>query len=214
MTALGGEERTDVRSGTTVDLGRAPLASIHGRDLREPERDLWADEAALWDRLIRTWAGLADPAWHLPGEAPSDAGGPPWSLAEHVGHIADWQELAVAYTTRAIETGEWPRDSDYDDGDFDTYNERRREPWASLPRDAILDRLGAARPRLLELAHELTAETVRADPAWDWLYFTLHGHYLDHLAVVEPWTAELRRRQAEGDPSLNGPGAADRSGSR
>ena len=42
-----------------------------------------------------TWAGLDDAAWHLPGAAPSDAGGPAWSLAEHVGHIADWLELAT-----------------------------------------------------------------------------------------------------------------------
>ena len=91
------------------------------------------------------WAGLDDAAWHVPGAAPSDAGGPPWSLAEHVGHIADWQELAIDYTRRAIETGVWPSDSDYDDGNFDTFNERRREPWASMPRDGILARLEAAR---------------------------------------------------------------------
>lgn len=130
----------------------------------------------------------------MPGAAPSDAGGPPWSLAEHVGHIADWQELAATYTTRAIETGKWPTDRDYDDGDFDTYNERRREPWASLPRDAILDRLVAARPRLLALAHRLSAGTIREDEPWGWVYMTLHGHYLDHLAVIEPGTDELRRR--------------------
>ena len=111
---------------------------IRSRDLRDPARDLWADEAALWDRFTLAWAGLDDAAWHLPGAAPSDAGGPDWSLAEHVGHVADWQELAIDYTARALETGAWPSDADYDDGDFDTYNERRREPWASLPRDAIL----------------------------------------------------------------------------
>ncbi|MFL5681989.1 MAG: hypothetical protein ACJ77O_02450, partial [Chloroflexota bacterium] len=60
----------------TADLRRAPLATIRSRDLRRPERDLWADEAALWDRLVATWAGLDDEAWHLPGAARSDAGGP------------------------------------------------------------------------------------------------------------------------------------------
>ena len=89
----------------TADLRDAPLTSIRSRDLRAPDRDLWADEAALWDRLTASWAGLDDAAWHLPGAAPSDAGGPDWSLAEHVGHIADWQELAVGYTARALETG-------------------------------------------------------------------------------------------------------------
>ena len=89
----------------TVDLRRATLADARALDLRGAERDLWADEAALWDRLIATWAGLDDAAWHLPGAAPSDAGGPDWSLAEHIGHIADWQELAADYIPVAIGNG-------------------------------------------------------------------------------------------------------------
>jgi len=178
---------------TTVDLRTAPLTSIRSRDLRGSERDLWADEEALWDRMQTTWSGLDDAAWHVPGIAPSDAGGPPWSLAEHVGHIADWQELAIDYTRRAIETGVWPSDSEYDDGNFDTFNERRREPWASMPRDAILARLEAARSRLIEVAQRLSPETIGSDDGWDWVYPALHGHYLDHLEVIEPWTAELRR---------------------
>jgi DinB superfamily/Mycothiol maleylpyruvate isomerase N-terminal domain len=192
-----------------ADLGDARLSDIRSRDLRAPERDLWADEAAIWSRLTRTWAGLDDAAWHLPGAAPSDAGGAPWSLAEHVGHIADWQELAHVYTARAIETGVWPSDTDYDEGDFDTYNERRREPWASMPRDATLARFYAARPRLLDLAHRLTPETIREDEPWGWVYNTLHGHYLDHLAVIEPWTDDLRRRQVDGDPFVADPRPAD-----
>ena len=91
-----------VETRIAVDLRRAPLAALRDVDLRAPERDLWADEAALWDRLVASWAGLDDAAWHLPGAAPSDAGGPDWSLAEHVGHIAAWQELAIDYTATAI----------------------------------------------------------------------------------------------------------------
>ncbi len=201
-----------VGAGSGPDLRYAPIAAIRSRDLRAPERDLWADEAALWDRMQRAWAGLDDAAGHLPGAAPSDAGGADWSLAEHVGHVADWQELAIDYTARALQTGAWPSDGDYDDGDFDTYNERRREPWASLPRDAILERLAEARPRLLDLAHRLTAETIREDEPWGWVYMTLHGHYLDHLAVIEPWTTELRRRQTDGDPFVADPRATDHPG--
>jgi hypothetical protein len=178
------------------DLRTAALTSIRSRDLRAPDRDLWADEAALWERMQLAWAGLGDAAWHLPGAAPSDAGGPDWSLAEHIGHIADWQELAIDYTRRATETGRWPSERDYDDGNFDTFNERRREPWASMPRDEILARLGAARPRLVVIAQGLSPEAIRSDEAWDWVYPALHGHYLDHLAVIEPWTAELRRTGA------------------
>ena len=175
------------------DLGHAPLDMIRSSDLRASGRDLWVDEAVLWDRLTTSWAGLDDAAWHLPGAAPSDAGGEDWSLAEHVGHIADWQELAIVYTSRAIETGRWPSDTDYDNGDFDTYNEDRREPWASMPHDMILSRLDTSRLRLLDLARRLSPEEIRGDGPWTWLYMTLHGHYLDHLAVIEPWTTELRR---------------------
>jgi len=207
MTAPRGESHEE-ETGRTVDLARAPLTEIRGRDLRAPERDLWADEAVLWDRMARAWAGLDEMAWHLPGAAPSDTGGPAWSLAEHVGHIADWQELAIDYTSRALQTGRWPSDRDFDDGDFDTYNERRREPWTSLPRDAILGRLATARPLLLDLARQLSAETIRGDEPWGWVYMTLHGHYLDHLSVIEPWTNELRRRQVGGDGVPDDPHAA------
>jgi hypothetical protein len=190
----------DPRDGATqpVDLRTAPLASIRGRDLRGSDRDLWADEEALWDRMQTALAGLGEAAWHRPGAAPSDAGGPAWSLAEHVGHIADWQELAIDYMTRALETGIWPSDTEYDDGNFDTFNERRREPWASMPRDAILGRLEAARKRLLPIARRLSPEAIRSDDGWDWVYPALHRHYLDHLSVIEPWTAELRRTGAAG----------------
>ncbi len=208
MTALRASSGSD-RNGSATDLRRASLADVRALDLRAPERDLWADEVAVWDRMSATWAGLDDAAWRLPGAAPSDAGGPDWSLAEHVGHIADWQELAVEYTARALDTGEWPDDKDYDGGDFDRYNERRREPWASLPRDEIVARLVEARPRLLALARRMSPETIRSNPPWGWIYLTLHGHYLDHLAVIEPWTEVLRRRQTDGDPFVTDPRPAD-----
>lgn len=201
-----------VTARAAVDLRRAPLADVRAVDLRAPDRDLWADEAALWDRMVATWAGLDDAAWHLPGAAPSDAGGPDWSLAEHVGHIADWQELAIDYVGVAIETGRWPTDDDYDGGDFDRYNERRRAPWTTMSRTAILARLAAARPRLLAAVAPLPPETIRSHAAWGWVYSTLHGHYLDHLAVIEPWASLLRARQVDGDPFVADPRAADHDG--
>jgi hypothetical protein len=195
-----------------VDLRRASLADVRAYDLRSPTRDLWADESALWDRLLSTWAGLDEAAWHLPGAAASDAGGPDWSLAEHVGHLADWQELAIDYVGVAIQTGRWPSDDDYDGGDFDRYNERRRAPWTTMSSAAIIARLHGSRPRLHEIAGRLPLETIRGDDAWGWVYFTLHGHYLDHLAVIEPWTDRLRDRQVDGDPFLADPRAADHAG--
>ena len=197
---------------TSVDLRRAPLGELRDLDLRSPTRDVWADEAAMWDRLLSTWAGLDEAAWHLPGAAPSDAGGPDWSMAEHVGHLADWQELAIDYVGTALQTGRWPSDDDYDGGDFDRFNERRRAPWTTMPRAAIVARLRAARPRLLEAAHRLTLEQLRGDDAWGWVYMTLHGHYLDHLTIIEPWADVLRDRQVDGDPFIADPRPADHAG--
>ena len=96
-----GAIRAPATGSAGVDLRRAPLGDLRSVDLRATSRDVWDDERALWDRLLATWAGLDDAAWHLPGAAPSDAGGPDWSLAEHVGHLADWQELAIDYVVLA-----------------------------------------------------------------------------------------------------------------
>ncbi len=191
------------------DLRRAPLANLRSIDLRAGDRDFFADEQAVADRFEAAIAGLDDAAWRLPGAAPSDAGGPDWSLAEHVGHVADWQELAIEYVGTALEAGRWPSDQEYDGGDFDTFNERRREPWASMPAAAIRARLRESRSRLLPLVGRLGADAIRSDDAWGWIYLVLHGHRLDHLAVVEPWAARLRFRQADGDPFVDDPRPAD-----
>ena len=195
-----------------TDLRSAPLAEVRDVDLRSSARDFWADEAALWERLTTTWAGLDEAGWHLPGAARSDAGGPDWSLAEHVGHIADWQELAIDYVATAEATGRWPSDDDYDGGDFDRFNERRRAPWTTMAATAIVARLTASRPRLLTAAHGLPLETIRGDAVWGWIYSTLHGHYLDHLMVIEPWADQLLARQVEGDPFVADPRTADHDG--
>jgi hypothetical protein len=184
----------------TGDLRRATLTALRRIDFRAATRDLWADESALWDRLLVSWAGLDEAAWRLPGAARSDAGGPDWSLAEHVGHLADWQELAIDYVAIAEATGRWPSDDDFDGGDFDRFNERRRAPWTTMASGEIIDRLMAARPRLLGAVHRFTVEELRGDASWGWMYMTLHGHYLDHLGVIEPWADDLRVRQVDGDP--------------
>jgi hypothetical protein len=196
-------------SAIATDLRRAPLADLRSVRYRSGSRDLWADEAALYDRLLGTWAGLDDAAWHLPGAAPSDVGGPDWSLAEHVGHIAGWLEVATGYTARGVATGEWPADSDFEDGDFDRWNEAHRAPWTTMPRDDILRRFADARRTMLAEARRLPDAGIRADEPWGWVYMSLHGHYLDHLGIVEGWSQALRVRQADGDPFVEDPRATD-----
>jgi len=199
----------DSMTAGTVDLRRAPLAEVRALDLRSASRDFWLDEAALYDRLHGSWAGLDDAAWRVPGAAPSDAGGPDWSLAEHVGHLVIWQEVAALYTAHAVATGQWPSDQDFDDGDFDHFNERNRAPWDTMPRDAILARFEASRRALLAEVRHLTDDQIRGDEPWGWVYMALHGHYLDHLGIVEAWDDTLQVRQVDGDPFIDDPRTAD-----
>ena len=191
---------TVTAGGHRLDLRRAPLADIQAIDFRVATRDFWADEAALWQRLIASWAGLDDAAWRLPGAAPSDAGGPDWSLLDHVGHVLDWYELAAAYIEEALVTGQWPTDDEYDGGDFDTFNERRRGLFAELRPAALRERLDAAHAALVTVGGRLPLAAIYSDAAWGWVYSVLHGHAIDHLRVIEPWAGRLRARQEENDP--------------
>ena len=183
-----------------VDLRRAPLATLRAIDFRAEDRDLWADEAAIFDRFRVVTAGLDDPAWAEPGAAPSDAGGPDWSLAEHVAHVVDWQELALDYVAVALATGRWPADEEYDGGDFDHFNEGRRPRYAGLSPATINDRLDASHAALLAAVRTLDPRVIRGDEAWGWVFQVLHGHQLDHLGVLEPWAEQLIRRQVDADP--------------
>jgi DinB family protein len=198
MTGSLAVRRTD--ASPAPDLRRAPLAAVQGIDFRAATRDFWADEAALWDRLTAAWAGLDDAAWRLPGAAPSDAGGPDWSLLDHVGHVVDWYELAIDYIDDALVGGRWPTDEDYDGGDFDTFNERRRPLFASVPPPDLRARLDAKHAELLASAGRLPLGTIYGDAAWGWVYNVLHGHSIDHLRVLEPWADRLRVRQVQNDP--------------
>lgn len=183
-----------------VDLRRAALAEVRALDLRGRDRDFWADEAALRDRLEATWAGLDDAAWRLPGAAPSDAGGPDWSFLDHVAHIAAWEEVGIDYVKKALATGEWPTDADFDGGDFDRFNERQRPVWAGIDPAELRARTADSHARLIALVRGMALETIRSDAAWGWVYLVLHGHALDHLGILEPWADQLRARQVDGDP--------------
>ena len=183
-----------------VDLRRAPLADVQSVDFRSPERQFWLDEVAVWDRFAAAWAGLDDAAWRLPGAAPSDAGGPDWSFLDHVAHVVDWLEIGVGYVDTAIATGRWPTDEDYEGGDFDRFNEGRREVGARRTPAELRAAAEIGRRRLLGRVTTLPMATIRSDEAWGWVYNVLHGHAIDHLRVLEPWADALRARQAENDP--------------
>lgn len=192
---------TAVAADGRIDLRRATLADLRAIDFRSPARGYWADEAAIHDRLVAAWAGLDDDAWRLPGAAPSDAGGPDWSLLDHVGHVVDWWELATEYVARVLDGGPWPSDDDFDaDGGFDRLNEVRRARFADIEPAALRARGLAAHEAVLAVTRQLPVATIRGDAAWGWVHQVLHGHAIDHLAVVEPWADALRARQVRNDP--------------
>jgi hypothetical protein len=184
----------------TVDLRRAPLGDLRAIDFRAVERDFFGDGRAILDRFSASWAGLDDAAWGLSGASRSDAGGPDWSYRDHVAHIAGWAELGVDMVRKALDSGRWPNDDEFDGGDFDHFNETLRERWRGVPPAEVRRRLLAAATLLADLARRLNPDVLRGDDAWGWVYMTLHGHQLDHLGVVEPWADRLRERQVEGDP--------------
>jgi hypothetical protein len=194
-----------VNAAVDIDLRRSPLADLKSLDFRAPDRDFWVDEAAVWQRLLAASAGLDDAAWQLPGAARSDAGGPDWSLQEHIGHLLDWQEIGIGYIAASLGGQPWPNDADFEGGDFDRFNEDRRGVFATARPADIRGRMTETRERLLPLARQLPMSTIRTDEVWGWVYLVLHGHYLDHLSVVEPWVATLRPRQVEGDPFTDDP---------
>jgi hypothetical protein len=188
-----------------IDLRLASLAELRAIDFRSPDRDFWSDEAMLWGRLVASWAGLDDAAWTVPGAAPSDAGGPDWSLLEHVAHLEDWQALDIGYVGTVLADGGWPSDDEYSGGDFDRFNEGRRGQYVGLAPAPLRTRLLESHDRLVDLAKRLPMDVIRSDAAWGWVFNVLHGHVLDHLAVLEPWADRLRARQADGDPFVADP---------
>jgi hypothetical protein len=188
-------------SDRLVDLRRATLSDLRAIDFRAGSRDYWADEAAIHDRFSAVWAGLDDAAWRLPGAAPSDAGGPDWSLLDHVGHVVDWWELATGYLTEVVAGAPFPSDDDdYAGGDFNAFNEQRRSRFADVAPAELRERGAIAHARALAVAQRLPLETIRSDAAWGWVHQVLHGHELDHLTVLEPWADALRARQIRNDP--------------
>lgn len=168
----------------TVELRTAPIADLAGVDFRAPDRDPWADEAAVWERLQATLDALPADAWDRVLSA-SEAGGPGWTARDHVAHLADWADEAVGDTTRVLDGAAWPRDEDFGAGDFDAFNESRRASWASDDPAEVREHLAESRARLLAIARTLPLDVVRSDEAWEWLFMTLHGHAVDHLAILD-----------------------------
>jgi hypothetical protein len=175
-----------------VDLRAAPLDAIGEIRFRTGGRDFFADETALWGRLLTSWSGIPDAGWTLPGAAPSGAGGPDWSLLDHVAHLDAWQVVGIAYIESALGGARWPVDEDFAGGDFDAFNETQRASWAGRTPADVRAALVEHHARLLEVASRVPSDVLAGEDVFPWVFFVLHGHVIDHLGVIEPWVARLR----------------------
>jgi hypothetical protein len=178
-----------------IDLETASLEAISRIGFRTDGRDFFADEAVVWGRFTRTWDGLTDSEWYEPGAAPSSAGGPDWSMLDHVAHVAWWQEMAISYIPRALDGEPWPAEADFSGGDFDAFNERQRVEWSSLSAAEVRARLIAGHERLVAIARRVPPDVLVSEAVFPWVFLTLHGHQIDHIGVLEPWAATLRARR-------------------
>jgi hypothetical protein len=169
---------------TILDLGTSPLADLVGFEFRAPDRDVVADVRTVQARADALLDALPDADWDLPLSASAVPGAPPWTLRDHVGHVADWNDEAYGYIRPLLEgTGGAPSDADYG-SDFDAWNEERRPRYASRTPAGLRAWHRESADRLFELAQRLSPETAASDDAWEWIWHNLTSHVVEHLAPV------------------------------
>jgi hypothetical protein len=167
---------------TELDLATSPLADLVDFDFRAPGRDPVADALSLQARADAFLAAITDADWERPLSESAVPGAPAWTLRDHVGHLADWNDEACAYIRPLVErTGGWPADDAYD-GDYDTWNEGRRGRYAATSPDELRAWHAASAARLLALIRQLPPEVAASDGAWEWAWHNLGAHLVAHLA--------------------------------
>ena len=136
-----------------------------------------------WTRSSRP---LPDAAWTEPVSASDVPGAPPWTLLDHVGHVADWLDEAIRYVQPIVDgTAGWPRDEDYTGGgDFDAWNEGRRGTWSGQTAAEVRAWHRASADRLIDLARRLPPDLAGSDEAWEWIWHLVISHPIEHVALV------------------------------
>jgi hypothetical protein len=167
---------------TTLDLQRAPLHDLVGFDFLAPGRDLRADVETVQRRVDAFLDAVADSAWDRPISESAVAGAPAWTLRDHIGHVADWNDEAIRYIRPVLEgTGDWPRDEDYD-ADFDAWNEGRRPRYETHSAAELRAWHRTSADRLFDLVRQLPPDVAGSPGAWEWVWHNLTSHAIDHLA--------------------------------
>jgi hypothetical protein len=168
------------------DLATAPLRDLVDFDFRAPGRDTLADVRTVQGRVEAVLDGFRDADWERQQSASDVPGAPPWTLMDHVGHVAVWVDEAIRFVQPQLDgAGGWPRDEDYSGGDFDAENEGARVRWAAMSPAEVRSWHRTSVDRLLELAERLPADVAASDAAWEWVWHSMTAHPIEHLAPVE-----------------------------
>ena len=205
------------RRARAVDLRRASLGDVRGLDLRVPDR---ATRGPMRPRSGTAWRRPGPASTRRPGICRAPRRRTP------VGRTGRWPSTSATSPTgrSSRSTTSGPRRPDRSLAVGRRLRRRRLRPLQRAPPRAVDDDaarrrsspdFGRPRPRLLEAAAPAPARHApRATTRGAGCTSTLHGHYLDHLAVIEPWTDSLRDRQIDGDPFIADPraGGPRRSG--
>jgi hypothetical protein len=170
---------------TGPDLATSALADLVGFDFRAPGRDRIADALAVQARAVAFLAGIADPEWERPLTPSAVEGAPDWTLRDHVGHLADWNDEVCDYIQPLVDgSGGWPADDAYN-SDFDAWNEGRRDLYAAKTAAQLREWYSSSATRLLALIRRLPPDVAASDDAWDWAWAEVNGHPVQHLAPAE-----------------------------
>lgn len=166
---------------TTLDLEHASFRALTEFDFRASGRDMLADVRTVQSRVDAFLDGVADPDWDKPVSESAVPGAPPWTLRDHVGHVADWNDEACRYVQPLLDgSGGWPPDEE--EGGFDAWNEGRRPRYAALTPTELRAWHRTSADRVFEIAQRLPPELAASDGAWEWVWHNLTSHPIEHLA--------------------------------
>ena len=136
-----------------------------------------------WTRLMESCSGLSDSALNEPGPVGL------WSVRDLVGHIATWDEEALAALPVILEGKKLPRYASL--GGIDAFNAREQDrkrgnTLAELRRDmdATHERLLAYLTSVPETAYAKEGRFLKR------MRQDTYGHYREHAAQVVLWRKE------------------------
>jgi hypothetical protein len=176
-----------------LDLRAASFGELESaRGWSAPERDFFVDEAVIWRRFVAFLDALRRDDWTA-AVAKSAAGGPDWTVVDHVAHIAAWEAFGLDSVVRALDGEPWPTIDAI--GDLDTFNESQRAQWAGRSPTDVRAWVAEARERLLPALRRVPADVLHTEVAFDWCFFLVHGHVIEHMAMLEP---SMEQRRAAG----------------